>query len=117
MPRQYLMNWDGAPNYRWRKLYKGVNYVVTCQQLRPPQFTKEASGKLADEWWRKKKAELDGTTVEATVERMKGIPLDQLTALADPMVYEQQQLAKAILEARAMEGREAAEHVLGYPPP
>ena len=32
-PRKFLMNWDGPPNNRWRKMYKGTNYVVTCQEL------------------------------------------------------------------------------------
>lgn len=60
MPRQYLMNWDGAPNFRWRKMYKGKNYAVTCQELKAVTWTKEGSGKLADAWWRARLVELEG---------------------------------------------------------
>ncbi len=64
MPRNYLMNWDGEPNFRWRKMYKGLKYVVTCEELQAMVWTKEASGKLADDWWREKQAEIDGVNVE-----------------------------------------------------
>lgn len=58
MPRAYAMNWDGAPNYRWRKMHKGVKYVVTCEELGAPG-TKKASGDAATAWWRRKMGELD----------------------------------------------------------
>jgi hypothetical protein len=60
MPREFLMSWEGAPNYRWVKMYKGVRYRVTCQELRCTVFTKHGSGHHADQWWRQKRAELEG---------------------------------------------------------
>lgn len=62
MPKAYSMSWTGHPNYDWRKLSKGRKYRVTCQELGitdSTKWTKEASGKLANEWWARKKAELD----------------------------------------------------------
>lgn len=59
MPRLELMNWD-APQYRWRKLYKGAKYSVTCAQLGLPQgkWTKADSLGLANQWWTAKQGEL-----------------------------------------------------------
>jgi integrase len=59
MPRNYEMSWEGHPAYRWVKMYKGVRYRITAEELGAPLFTAEASYKLANEWWRKRKAELD----------------------------------------------------------
>jgi integrase len=45
---------------RWQKLYKGRRYTVSCRQLGCPVETKEGSGQLANEWWLKRRAEVDG---------------------------------------------------------
>jgi integrase len=58
MPRAYEMTWDQR-NSRWRKLYKGERYVVSCRQLNALE-TKEGSYRAANSWWIAKKAELDG---------------------------------------------------------
>jgi hypothetical protein len=60
MPRQYEMSFEGPPAYRWVKMYKGTRYRVTCEELGAMVYTKEATYRLANEWWRKKLAELDG---------------------------------------------------------
>lgn len=89
MPRSYLMSWSGPPNFRWRKTYRGALYTVTCVELAADAtlphvmvYTKDGSGKAADEWWRRKAAGLGGVpaparsreaaTVAATVERWLG---------------------------------------------
>jgi integrase len=60
MPRVYEMSWEGPPAYRWVRMYRGVRYRVSCQELGAMVYTKEATGKVANEWWRKRRAELDG---------------------------------------------------------
>jgi hypothetical protein len=65
MPRQYDMSYEGAPKYRWVKMHNGVRYRVTCEELGAMIHTKEATGTLANAWWRRKLAEL-----EAPKERM-----------------------------------------------
>lgn len=58
MPRSHLMTWEKSTR-RWRKMFKGQVYVVSCRQLDAPE-TKEGSYQAANEWWLKQKAELDG---------------------------------------------------------
>lgn len=58
MPRSYEMSWEGAPKYRWVKMFKGTRYRVTCEELGAMVWTAEGSYRLANEWWRKKLAEL-----------------------------------------------------------
>ncbi len=60
MATRYEMSWEGAPAYRWVKMYKGTRYRVTCQELGAMVWTKEATGQLANQWWRRKQAELLG---------------------------------------------------------
>jgi integrase len=59
VPALYLMTWD-SEHRRWRKLYKGARYVVSCRQLGAVE-TKEGSYRAANEWWRSKQVEIDGT--------------------------------------------------------
>jgi integrase len=47
------MSWEGPPNFRWYKMHKGVRYRVTCADLKSPVWTKQATVKLANEWWEK----------------------------------------------------------------
>jgi integrase len=49
MAKKLHMTWV-AGSRRWRKLYKGKWYSVSCKQLNCDE-TKEASWKLANEWW------------------------------------------------------------------
>lgn len=62
MPRKYELSWEGHPHYRWVKMYRRVRYRVTCEQLNLPNraWTKELSYQAANDWWLKKRAEIDG---------------------------------------------------------
>jgi integrase len=57
MPANYLMSWMPKER-RWKKLYRGTLYRVSCRQLGTPE-TKEGSWKAANEWWLATKSELD----------------------------------------------------------
>jgi hypothetical protein len=50
-------------------MYKGVRYRVSCEELNAPLFTREASYKLANAWWKAKQADLDRPTFS---EQIKG---------------------------------------------
>src|SRR5579875_2203227 len=52
------MTWEKA-KFRWRKMYRGKVYTVSCEALGVPS-TKEASYQAANAWWKEKKIELDG---------------------------------------------------------
>lgn len=65
MPRAALMSWEGAPAYRWVKMYKGVRYRVSCQELNAMVWTKEGSSRLANAWWGRKLAELNAAQTRA----------------------------------------------------
>jgi hypothetical protein len=64
VPRKYEMSWDKHQS-RWTKMYKGVRHVVSCYSLGAPP-TKEGSAEKANEWWRAKKAELNGHSARPT---------------------------------------------------
>src|ERR1700737_4030637 len=49
MAKKLHMTWV-AGSRRWRKLYKGKWYSISCKQLGTDE-TKEASWKAANEWW------------------------------------------------------------------
>ncbi len=49
MPKKHLMTWVPSGR-RWRKVFKGKAYVVSCRQLGVSE-TKEASWKAANQWW------------------------------------------------------------------
>jgi integrase len=53
-----MMTWE-ASQRRWRKIYKGKLYVISCRQLGAPE-TKVESYQAANAWWVKKRAEIDG---------------------------------------------------------
>ncbi|MHB8971085.1 MAG: hypothetical protein ACYC3X_14360 [Pirellulaceae bacterium] len=52
MPPKCLMSWEGHPNYRWVKMYRGKRYRVNCDDLNVPR-SKQESRQAANEWWRK----------------------------------------------------------------
>lgn len=58
MPRLNSMSWDKGRGNRWRKWYKGVLHVVTCEELGAPE-SRERSCSAANAWWGRKKAEID----------------------------------------------------------
>jgi len=45
--------WDGAPNYRWVKMFNGVRYRTSCAELGLPNelWTEEGSREAAEAWW------------------------------------------------------------------
>ena len=51
------MTWEKS-KLRWRKMYKGKIYTITCQSLGVPQ-NKDASTTAANSWWKAKQTELD----------------------------------------------------------
>lgn len=75
MPAKPLMSWEGHPQYRWVKMKDGVKYRVTCAELNLPQskWTKEGSYLLANEWWRKKLAELSQSSPNHEPEKLEAI--------------------------------------------
>ena len=52
-----LMTWEGSKR-RWRKMYKGKIYTVSCESLGCPP-TKLESYQQANQWWLAKKVEID----------------------------------------------------------
>lgn len=71
MPRAEEMTWEAAKN-RWRKMHKGVIYLVSPQRLDEegydvPMYTRDGSRKAANEWWRKKQAELYAPSPEQQI--------------------------------------------------
>lgn len=62
MGRSFEMNWEGHPNFRWVKMYKGNRYRVNCEELGTPK-TKEDSYQAANNWWRQKLVEICTPTV------------------------------------------------------
>ena len=52
------MTWEPA-KARWRKMYRGRMYTVSCYRLASPP-TKVGSYKAANDWWVAKRAEIDG---------------------------------------------------------
>jgi hypothetical protein len=92
MPRKYEMSWQGAPYYRWRRMYQGVRYVVTCEELNAPLFTEEGSYRLANRWWREKMAELTKPTPEEEIKTR----------------YQKEDLREKIAEGEAARGMLAA---------
>ncbi len=62
MPRRFHMSPEFRGRHaRWRKLYKGEQYTVYCSDLGLPEelWTELGSYQAANEWWLKKKAEID----------------------------------------------------------
>jgi integrase len=76
MPRKDQMSWEGSPNFRWVKLYKGVRYRITCKELGAQVHTKDATRALANEWWLRKKEEIGGATAHDETEAFVDSILD-----------------------------------------
>jgi integrase len=112
MARKYEMSWEGAPAFRWVKMYRGTRYRVSCQDLGSLAWTAEGSYRLANEWWRRKKAEIDGPTpLQRAVGALAGIDVARLKA-----DVERGEAARAILAAALPvrhDDREAADEVIG----
>src|SRR4051812_19510791 len=84
MARKLHMSWEGAPNYRWVKMYKGTRYRVTCEELGAMVFTKEASAALANTWWEKKQSQLSGPSPVARIlEAVEQVPIEKLREMME----------------------------------
>ena len=89
MPRSYYMTWEPSRS-RWRKLYKGKLYWVTCRDLHAPP-TKDGSYKQANAWWVQRRAEVEGYNppskhegaVEVIQERLAWAQANNQRKLAD----------------------------------
>lgn len=57
MPRSELMSWQ-AGHRRWSKKYRGKQYTISCRQLGVCE-TRDASRAAANEWWQRKRSQLD----------------------------------------------------------
>ncbi len=58
MPAKTNLTWEQATR-RWKKVYRGRSYTVSCRALAVPA-TKLESYHAANEWWAAKRAEIDG---------------------------------------------------------
>lgn len=112
MPFKQSMNWDGSPNFRWRKYYKGTTYRVHCGDLHLPEnlWTEEGSRAAANEWWDKKLTELHAASKPvldpinqqlATI--LDGTTVDELRKLADQGTEARRVLN--MLEAASVDGQ------------
>lgn len=65
MPANFEMSWEGEPHFRWVRMHSGTRHRVKCRDLGLPEskWTKQDSYQAANEWWVKKKAELDAIPV------------------------------------------------------
>ena len=57
MPAKTELTWEQS-THRWKKVYKGRSYTVSCKALGVPP-TKLESYQAANEWWASRKAEID----------------------------------------------------------
>src|SRR3954447_7940393 len=74
------MTWEPA-KARWRKMYRGRMYTVSCSRLGCPP-TKLDSYKAANDWWLAKRAEIDAKAPPHPHEQI-------LRSLADRLAWAQ----------------------------
>lgn len=65
------LTWEKA-KLRWRKMYRGKVYTVSCKELGLPP-TKEESYQAANAWWKAKLAELDRAASPKTHPVIRGL--------------------------------------------
>jgi hypothetical protein len=56
MAKKELMNWEGAPNFRWAKTHNGTRYRVSADELgfHEEDRTKDKTRDAANAWWQAK---------------------------------------------------------------
>lgn len=59
MSAKFDLTWD-QKNRRWRKVFRGKVYTISCRSLNVPENKKD-SYQAANAWWLKKEAEIEGT--------------------------------------------------------
>ena len=117
MPRRYKMSWEGSPAYRWVKMYKGVRYRVTCQELGATIWTQEGSGKLANEWWDRKLAELVPKPDAATrvmTEVVETVPVEKLKEIIERGIAARALMAELPLVEGEPVDRDVVERIIGF---
>jgi integrase len=67
VPIIYRMNWVPKTR-RWKKMYLGTLYSVSCRQLGTPA-TKEGSWRAANGWWETQQREIDAGPVDEQAAR------------------------------------------------
>src|SRR5687767_1189672 len=62
MPRRDPMSWEGAPYFRWAKMYKRNRLKVSGLDLGLPrdQWAEDGSRAAMRAWWRRKGVDIDG---------------------------------------------------------
>ena len=88
---------------QWKKMYKGQMYFVNCSELGLPetQWTEKGSYQAANDWWTKKKLELD---TDPRVKEQKQI--------FEQKKSEVEQIIKDELELEFHPGNKQFEHIL-----
>ena len=90
MPFKEEMSWEPGKK-RWAKMYKRQRYFVVASAL-GPVHTRDATRAAANDWWLKKKAELDGFTelhpIEVYVDSVLDGPPDDESAEAHELIDE-----------------------------
>ena len=81
MPRAVNMSWEGHPGYRWVKMFRGSRYRVSCQELGAITWTKEFTVQLANEWWARKRIEIEGGSADGIILASQ---IDSLPELSGP---------------------------------
>jgi hypothetical protein len=115
MPRKYLMSWEGPPKNRWVKMYKGVRYRVTCDELGAMIYTQEGSAKLANQWWKRKQAEIDGPSpLTQMLDAVEEIPIEKLREMMVRGDAVRQILAELPF-VKAQIAKEEIERIVGEP--
>jgi integrase len=109
MPKAFKMTWEPRKT-RWRKMYKGKTYTVSCDQLNC-HGSKDASWRQANAWWEAKKKRIDNANpMEWLIER------GFLTAPAPrPGPSEASSLAQ--LQRMIERGKEAEKLLASHTPP
>lgn len=113
MPRSFLMSpdFDGR-HARWRKTYKGKPYTVTCTELGLPEaaWTEVGSYQAANEWWKKRRAEIDNP-IESWVQQ-------ELAELVEREAEKDKKIEDALKQRRQLLNRvNPVRFPVGPPPP
>jgi hypothetical protein len=96
-------------------MYKGVRYRVTCEELGAMMYTQEGSAKLANKWWEKKRAEIEGPSPVAQVlGAVEEIPIEKLREMMVRGDAVRQILAELPF-VKAQIAKEEIERIVGEP--
>jgi integrase len=110
MPYAEEMNWEKAKR-RWHRYHKGVMYRVPASKL-GPEPTREATRSAANDWWKRKEAELNGYVEEDLTEQLAQprpmtVSNDLIVLPSGPMTRDE---AARLLAPKAEPGRSLKEN-------